>query len=143
MGGDRHEKNKRDRLPPFVPMLINTMDTRAYRALSHGARSTLVSLKRRYSSQSHNNGRLFLSLRMAAKEIGSHRDQVGRWLRELEHYGFIVKTSPGCLGVDGRGKAPHWRLTELGYMRDPPTRDFDMWDGTPFKDRETESRPRN
>jgi hypothetical protein len=31
--------------------------------------------------------------------------------------------------------APHWRLTELGYMRDPPTRDFAKWDGRAFKDK--------
>jgi hypothetical protein len=43
-------------------------------------------------------------------------------------------TSPGCLGVDGNGMAPHWRLTEVGYMNDPPTRDFGRWDGTKFKD---------
>ena len=38
-----------------------------------------------------------------------------------------------CLGIDGKGKAPHWRLTELGYMRDLPTKDFLRWDGTRFK----------
>jgi hypothetical protein len=42
-------------------------------------------------------------------------------------------TSPGCLGVDGNGIAPHWRLTECGYMNDPPTHDFLKWDGTAFK----------
>ncbi len=55
-----------------------------------------------------------------------------RSLRELQHYGFIVMTERGCLGFNGRGKAPHWRLTELGYMNDPPTRDFLKWDGELF-----------
>jgi hypothetical protein len=53
-------------------------------------------------------------------------------LRELTFYGFIVMSNPGCLGVEGRGKAPHWRLTEIGYMTDPPTRDFLRWDGVVF-----------
>jgi hypothetical protein len=53
-------------------------------------------------------------------------------LRELQHYGFIVMTESGCLGVNGRGKAPHWRLTELGYMHEPPTKDFLKWDGELF-----------
>jgi hypothetical protein len=35
--------------------------------------------------------------------------------------------SGGCLGVDGKGQAPRWRLTELGYMKDPPARDFMRW----------------
>ena len=48
--------------------------------------------------------------------------------------------TPGSLGVEGKGKAPHWRLTELGYRRDLPTRDFAHWDGKPFTDRKTKSR---
>jgi hypothetical protein len=37
---------------------------------------------------------------------------VQRWFRELEHYGFIVKTAGACLGVDGDGIAV---LTALVY----------------------------
>ena len=33
---------------------------------------------------------------------GSNRDSIGRWFRELQHYGFIVMTNPGGLGVDGK-----------------------------------------
>jgi hypothetical protein len=40
--------------------------------------------------------------------------------------------SAGHLGVEGKGKAPHWRLTELGYMAQPPTREFLRWDGVAF-----------
>jgi hypothetical protein len=49
-------------------------------------------------------------------------------------------TSPGCLGVEGKGKAPHWRLTELGCMTDSPTRDFARWNGKSFVDQKTKSR---
>jgi hypothetical protein len=55
------------------------------------------------------------------------------WFRELQHYGFIVMVTPGVLGVEGKGKAPRWRLTELGYMREPPTHDFRRWMGTNSK----------
>jgi hypothetical protein len=55
-------------------------------------------------------------MRDAAETIGSGTEEIVRWYRELEHYGFIVQVSGGCLGVDGEGFAPHWRLTELGYM---------------------------
>jgi hypothetical protein len=39
-------------------------------------------------------------------------------------------------------QAPRWRLTELGYMRDAPTRNFTRWDGQPFKDTK-QPRPSN
>jgi hypothetical protein len=118
----------------FVALLKDTMASPAWRASSHGARSLFVALKARYNFKLHNNGRLYLSQRTASREIGSGTNSVARWFRELQHYGIIVMTNPGSLGVDGRGKAPHWRLTELGYMGEPPTRDFLKWDGTRFKD---------
>jgi hypothetical protein len=130
MSRDKHDKG---RLPPFLPLLLSTLDSAAWRATSHGARSLYVALKRRYSVNIHNNGRLFLSQRAAEAEIGSHHNEIARWYRELQHYGFIVLTVAGALGVEGKGQAPRWRLTELGYMRDPPTRDFERWDGTRFK----------
>ena len=63
---------------------------------------------------------------------------IARWFNELEHYGFIVLHRHGSLGVDGKGKSPHWRLTELGVTGnassggnlEPPTSDFLRWDGT-------------
>lgn len=133
MGRDRHQRDRqRDRLTPFVPLLIDTLDSLAWKALSHGARSLYIALKRKYSIRDRNNGRLFLSQRDAAEELGSDRHQISRWYRELQHYGFLAMVTPGSLGVDGKGKAPHWRLTELGYMRDPPTADFRRWNGVRF-----------
>jgi hypothetical protein len=133
MGGDRWKKQTQNRLEPFVPMLLGTLDSDAWRAMSHGAKTLYICLKRRYFPKNHNNGYMFLSQRDAAEEMRSHHNQIARWFRELQHYGFIVQTKPGCLGVEGRGKAPHWRLTELGYQKDPPTREFKRWEGTKFK----------
>ena len=56
---------------------------------------------------------------------------------------FIDVTAPGFLGVEGKGKAPHWRLTELPYMGEPATRDFERWDGGKFVDQKTDSRAGN
>lgn len=140
MGADKHERDRKEKLPPFVMALKSTMSTPAWRAMSHGARSLYYALKWRYNHKSCNSGRLFLSQRDAAKQIGSHHNEIARWFRELQHYGFIVQMSPGSLGVEGRGKAPHWRLTEAGYMRDMPTKEFERWDGQKFKDEKTESR---
>ena len=130
-------REDKGRLPPFVPLLKETLASPAWRAMSHGARSLYVSLKLRYSSNFHNNGRIYLSRRAAMKELGegrANRTQVARWFRELQFYGFIVLTRPGRLGSDGKGTAPHWRLTECGYLKDPPTRDFMRWNGVRFEE---------
>jgi hypothetical protein len=135
----RRDRDK-ERLPLFVPLLKDTLASPAWKAMSHGAKVLYIALKAKYFHKQHNNGRLFLSQRDAAAEIGSSTEEIRRWYRELVHYGFIVMTSPGCLGVEGRGKAPHWRLTELGYMHDPPTKDFIKWDGIRFQHRARTSR---
>jgi hypothetical protein len=122
------------RLSPFVPYLKDTMREPAWKAMSLGARMLYLHLKANYNAQSHNNGRVYLSTRVARKELGSGLSQIGRWFRELQHYGFIVMMHGGCLGVDGKGRAPKWRLTELGYMKESPTRDYARWDGVLFDD---------
>ena len=104
------KKPDKGRLAPFVPLLKETLASPAWRAMSHGARSLYVALKLRYSSN--------------FKEIGSGFEEIGNWFRELQHYGFIVMTQPGCLGVNGNGLAPHWRLTEVGFMNDQPNPRF-------------------
>jgi hypothetical protein len=126
----RHQD--KGRLAPFVPLLKETISTLAWKATSHGARSLYVALKLRYSSNIKNNGKIYLSTRIAAQELGSNREAVQRWFKELQHYGFIVMTAAGHLGVEGKGKAPHWRLTEIGYMAEPPTKDFLRWNGLKF-----------
>jgi hypothetical protein len=128
-------KQDKGRLGPFVALLKETLASPAWRAMSHGARSLYVAVKARYSSTLHNNGRLFLSQRVASREIGSSFNEVARWFRELQHFGFLVQTKAGSLGLNGKGTAPHWRLTECGYMNDLPTRDFMRWNGTPFQDK--------
>src|SRR5262249_43331941 len=99
MGRDKHEMRHKNRLPPFVPLLIATLDSPAWRAMSHGAQSLYVALKRRYNVKNHNNGRIYLSQRQARQELRSHHNEIARWFRELQHYGFIVMTTPGMLGV--------------------------------------------
>ena len=128
------KQQDKGRLGPFVPLLKETLASPAWRKTSHGARSLYVCLKMRYSSNLHNNGRLWVSQRDAAREIGSGSNQIARWFRELQHYGLIVQTKGGSLGVEGKGTAPHWRLTECGYLKDPPTRDFLNWNGDKFRD---------
>jgi hypothetical protein len=82
-------------------------------------------LKRRVP---RSNNRAYLSYRMARQELKAGFSKVAEWYAELEHYGFIVLAAHGSLGVDGKGKAPHWRLTELGHVAgsgtDFPTKEY-------------------
>jgi hypothetical protein len=126
--------------PHFVMVTETVLDSPAWRAMSHGARSLYIALKRRYWPNRKNNGHIYLSQRQASKELGSSANQITRWFPELQYYGFIVMMQPSCLGVEGKGKAPHWRLTEVAYMRgtsskgmeDMPTADFLKWNGVRF-----------
>ena len=68
-------------------LLIEVLDAPAWRALSHGAKVLYIALRRRYHATIDNNG-IYLPQRTAEKELHSHRDQIARWFRELEHYGF-------------------------------------------------------
>jgi hypothetical protein len=129
-------KSKHGRIDgQFVPVLASTMDAPAWRAMSHGARVLFVSLKRKVPRDTN---RAFISYRDACKELGSGSNKIREWFAELQHYGFIVLHHPGSLGVDGKGRAPLWRLTELGNKKGAdglpewPTRDFLKWDGVLF-----------
>jgi hypothetical protein len=117
----------------FTPFLNDTIDSPAWRAMSHGAQSLYIRIKRRYNGTIDNNGKIYLPQRVAALEVNSKREQIIRWFRELQFYGFIVMMEVGYLGVHGRGRAPSWRLTELPRNGKPPTRDFLAWDGAPFE----------
>jgi hypothetical protein len=127
----------KDRLPPFVPLLITTLDAPAWKAMSVGARILYAALKR-HVPKGRNTG--YLSHRDAAQEIGASRPKIAEWFKELEHYGFIVLSTPGCLGVEGKGKSPVWRLTEKGVtskgsargVYEDPTNDFLKWDRSVF-----------
>ena len=126
----------RDKLPPFVPLFRETLATPAYRELSFGARALFTALRARCF---RNNGRVYLSHRDAGEEMGhGSRNQIANWYRELAHYGFIVQTEAASLGVDGKGKATHWRITDLPARKgnnelEPPTKDFLQWDGVVFE----------
>jgi DNA-binding transcriptional regulator YhcF (GntR family) len=101
---------------PFIPLTVSVMQTAAWRALTAHARVVYIALKGNWNNTFNNNGRIFLSVRRAAKELGFNKDTISRALHELEYYGFVVMTRGAYLGVEGKGKAPHWRLTELAWF---------------------------
>jgi hypothetical protein len=47
-------RGDKGRLPPFVPLLKDTVKTAAWKALSHGARSVYVALRSRYNLTTQN-----------------------------------------------------------------------------------------
>jgi hypothetical protein len=81
--------------------------------MHHGPRSLYILLTSFVSFDGMNNGAVWASYRDACEALGTRsRASIARWYEELEHYGFIVQTYAGCLGVEGYGESPHWRLTE-------------------------------
>jgi hypothetical protein len=62
----KDRRNKGRISGPFVPMLIETMASAAWRAMSPYARVLYVAVKSRYSFKARNNGRVYLSVRQAA-----------------------------------------------------------------------------
>jgi hypothetical protein len=145
-----NKRRTKGKLPPFVPVIRTTLASPAWKQLSFGARALYVVLRSYLRVDNLNNGKVFRSYREAAADLGtSSKRSIHRWFRELEHYGFIIKTTGACLGVDGDGIAAHWRLTECSSYdakgtHIAATRDFERWDGTLFDDAEkTESRPPN
>jgi hypothetical protein len=138
-------RKTKNRLPPFLALHNEMLDAPATKALSHGAFRLYATLRRKFNPgiSERWNGRIYLSQRDAQQEIGSNREEIAKWYRELQHYGFIAMMTPGCLGVEGKGKAPHWRLTELdckctGVMV-PATKDFLRWNGEIFRDQKKQN----
>jgi hypothetical protein len=130
-------KPRTKKLAPFVPLTKGTMKTPAWKAMSHGARSLYAALKGRYNTKLQNS--VYLAGRDAVEELGSfsRRDNVRRWFRELEYYGFIRMVRLAHHGLNGHGRAPHYRLTEEWYNGQPPTRDYMNWDGVIFHEQKT------
>jgi hypothetical protein len=129
----------KEKLPPFIAIFRHTTKTPAWRALSVGARATFFFLQSNHNTKAQNA--VFVSARDGARELGGvSKNNVPRWLRELEHYGFIVKIQGAHLGLDGKGKAARYRLTDRYYAGKAPTYDFQNWDGVLFSPKRTISK---
>jgi hypothetical protein len=125
-------KRKRKINGPFVPLPLAILDAPAWRAMNPTARILWIELRRKLRNDGLNNGKIWLACRPAAKALGADKETIAYRYAELEHYGFLRKTTEGFLGVDGYGIAPHWRFTDLAHGTHPPTRDFEKWDGELF-----------
>jgi hypothetical protein len=110
---------------PFVSILKPTLQEPAWKALPYGARCLYITLKSFFNGR--NNGRIYLGVRKAATELKASRSSTERWFRDLRDHGFIRPTQGAFLGTEGHASATYWRLTELGYMGEQPTREFKQW----------------
>jgi hypothetical protein len=140
----RRNRNNNKLGQQFVPLFFETLKSEAYKQLSFGARALFTALRMKFSTDK--NGSIYLSQRDAEELLGrGDRHDIANWYRELQYYGFIVQTEAASLGVDGKGKATLWRITDLPSMnaagdRLPATKDFLRWGGTVFKPHVRESR---
>jgi hypothetical protein len=126
----------------YVAVRHEILDALAWKVASFGARLLYIALHRRLIYKDNNNGKIFLSTREAAEEIGTRQKSIGILYRELEHYGFIVMTSAGHLGVEGKGRAARWRLTDWRCGKDlDGTKDYLKCDGTLFEKPRRHNRP--
>jgi hypothetical protein len=118
----------------YLALRHQILDCPAWKAMSFGARLLYIALHRQLIYKDNNNGKLHLSSRDAAEEIGTRQVNIGQWYRELEHYGFIVMTSGPYLGIEGKGRAARWRITDHRHGKDfDGTKNYLKWDGTLFE----------
>jgi Helix-turn-helix domain len=106
------------------------MGSPAWRSLSPVARCLYVELKLLYVGT--NNGRLFLSVRMAAERINVSKTTAGLAFKELEDRGFIRLAKPSSFNMKAaarRGDAACWLLTEYpeGDRAGAGSLDFMRW----------------
>lgn len=110
----------------FVQVINSFRREPAWMALSMTARVAYIEIKSRFNGYD-NNGRILVSVRWLAEELGCGKNTAHKAIRDLEEKGFIVRMGGGGIGLDGVGSGTLWRLTELGYMGDRPTQDYRNW----------------
>ena len=99
--------------------------------LSAGARAVYVELAANYNTRMENAD--YLSVRTGAKRLNVDKGTIVKWLRELQHYGFIVLIRGGTIGIEGYGLAQTFRLTDRPFAGSRPTFDFLNWTGELFE----------
>jgi hypothetical protein len=123
-GGSMSKRRKRPSTGPYVGVPKSIWEAPAWREMSPEARLLWIDLRGRLRNDCLNNGNVHRSCRTAAKSLGLSKNTITRRFGELEHYGFLHKTSEGFLGADGRGIAAKYRFTDLAHGTHPATRRF-------------------
>jgi hypothetical protein len=123
-------KHKRPSLGAYVAVPKRITESPAWRAMSPWARLVWIDARAWLRNDWSNNGTtLHRSCRKAAEAIGCDKKTITRSFAELDHYGFVHKTAGGFLGSNGFGIAAKYRFTDLPCGTQPPTREYEQWDG--------------
>ena len=97
------------------------MSTPAWRALSPSAQAAFPWLLLEWKgAQYNNNGKIRLSVRQLASQMGCIPDTAARALCDLQRKGFIIQTERARLGTAGEAKAPAYELTEIALPGTKP-----------------------
>ena len=79
----------------------------------------------------HNNGKIGLSCRDAAKECHIGKEKASAAFKELEAKGFIKCHYKGSFSQKQRNRASEWELTAQPMGEKPATKDFMRWQAGP------------
>ena len=111
MGRDKRTEAKQEH---FTKLVRTTMNTPAWCALTPVAQALYPWLKLEWRGpQNNNNGKIRLSVRQAAANLGVNIKTAARGFHDLQAKGFIYVTEPARLGVGGEAKSPSFELTEI------------------------------
>lgn len=107
-------KGKRGYGDHFAKLPRALMAEPAWRALSSAAQALFPHLLLEWRGPDHNNnGKIRLSVRQAAEQMGCARNTANAAFHALEAKGFLVKRKLPCLGLEGKGKCPEYEITIL------------------------------
>jgi hypothetical protein len=111
---------------PFIQIFKYMLETPAWLSLPVIARAAYLHLAARYNGS--NNGKISLSARVLAKELGCAPGTAARALIKLDDAGFIRPTSIGQFKLRNR-KASEYRLTAFrcDETGEAATKDFQQW----------------
>ena len=111
MGRDRKSEQRTEQ---FTKMIRSTMETPAWRALPPVAQALYPWVKLEWKGpQANNNGQISLSVRDGAARVGCTKDAVAKAFHALQAKGFLILTSHGRMGIEGKGVSPTYEITEL------------------------------
>ena len=126
MGRDGRNEVKRERV---IVLSHAVLDAGAWKAVGPTAAFVYLCFRREWrGSNANNNGSIRLSYRQIRDKTGLSLNTIGRAVLDLQRKGFLIVTTPACLGTEGHGKSHQYQLTEVAMPgKSKPERQFLRW----------------